>query len=132
METQLATHFSVLKHNAEKFQHNKELRESRQRRLQQAGVFRTPTNASWSFQASYGAAKELAGFDSMTVRATDGTQTLLKHALAVPRGSGEPVQRLTRPGVPQAVRLGAVRCLRSFLVLQLAGDAPTFLMSHTF
>ena len=25
----------------------------------------------------------------MTVRATDGTQTLLKHALAVPRGSGE-------------------------------------------
>ena len=94
----------MLKHNAEKFQHNKELRESRQRRLQQAGVFRTPTNASWSLQASYGAAKELAGFDSMTVRATDGTQTLLKHALAVPRGSGEPVQRLTRPGVPQAVR----------------------------
>ena len=131
METQLATHFSVLKHNAEKFQHNKELRESRQRRLQQAGVFRTPTNASWSFQASYGAAKELAGFDSMTVRAIDGTNPA-QARLSCARRSGEPVQRLTRPGVPQAVRLGAVRCLRSFLVLQLAGDAPIFLMSHTF
>ena len=43
-----------------------------------------PTHARRSFEPSYGAAKELAGFDSMTVRATDGTETLLKHALAVP------------------------------------------------
>ena len=104
VETQPATQFRVLQDNAEKFQHNKQLTEGRQARLQQAGAFRAPTNANRSFQPSYGAAKELAGFDSMTVRATDGTETLLKHALAVPRKSREPVQRLTRPGVPQAVR----------------------------
>ena len=76
VETQPATQF-----RAEKFQHNKELTEGRQRRLQQAGAFRAPTNANRSFQPSYGPAKELAGFDSMTVRATDGSETLLKHAL---------------------------------------------------
>ena len=48
--------------------------------------------------------RELAGYDSMTVRATDGSETLLKHALPVPRGSGEPRGRLTRPPVPLAVR----------------------------
>ena len=48
--------------------------------------------------------REVAGYDSMTVRATDGSETLLKHALPVPRGSGEPRGRLTRPPVPLAVR----------------------------
>ena len=47
--------------------------------------------------------RELAGYDSMTVRATDGSETLLKQALPVPRGSKEP-RRLTRPPVPLAVR----------------------------
>ena len=42
VETQPATHFRVLQDNAEKFQHNKELTEGRQRRLQQAGAFRAP------------------------------------------------------------------------------------------
>ena len=99
VETQRATHFRVLQDNAEKFQHNKELTEGRQRRLQQASAFRTPTNASQSPAQLQGLR---AGRLRLQVRATDGTQTLLKHALAVPRGSGEPVQRLT--GVPQAVR----------------------------
>ena len=40
----------------------------------------------------------------MTVRATDGSETLLKHALPVPDGSAEPKARLTRRQVPLAVR----------------------------
>ena len=46
----------------------------------------------------------VSSYDSMTVRATDGSETLLKHALPVPRGSAEPKARLTRPPVPLAVR----------------------------
>ena len=90
--------------NAEKFEHNKNLTEGRQRRLEEAGAFRAPTNAARSFQPQYGPVREVAGYDSMTVRATDGSQTLLKQALPVPRGSGEPRGRLTRPPVPLAVR----------------------------
>ena len=55
------------------------------------------------------AVREVADYDSMTVRATDGSETLLKHALPVPRGSAEPAARLTRPPV-----LLAVRQLRDF------------------
>ena len=91
VETQPATQFRVLQDNADKFLHNKKLTESRQRRLQEAGAFRAPLDARRSFEPRYGAAKELAGYDSMTARATDGTEALLKHALPVPRGSREPV-----------------------------------------
>ena len=94
----------MLQDNAEKFQHNKTLTEGRQARLKGAGAFRAPTNARRSFEPSYGAAKELAGYDSVVVRGTDGSETLLKHALPVPRGSAEPAARLTRAPVPQAVR----------------------------
>ncbi|CAE7518604.1 unnamed protein product, partial [Symbiodinium pilosum] len=104
VETQPATQFRVLQDNAEKFQHNKQLMEGRQARLQQAGAFRAPTNANRSFQPSYGPAKDLAGFDSITVRATDGSETLLKHALPVPRGSAEPKAALTRRPPPAPVR----------------------------
>ena len=89
--------------NAEKFEHNKNLTEGRQRRLlEEAGAFRAPTNAARSFQPQYGAVRELAGYDSMTVRATDGSETLLKHALPVPRGSGEPRGVLPAPAAPPA------------------------------
>ena len=94
----------VLQDNAEKFQHNKALTEGRQARLQKAGAFRAPTNANRSFQPSYGPARELAGFDSMTVRATDSSETLLKHALPVPRGSAEPRAALTQRPTPAPVR----------------------------
>ena len=90
--------------NAAKFKHNDELTRSRQRRLEEAGAFRAPTNAQRSFQPQYGAVREVSSYDSMTVRATDGSETLLKQALPVPRGSGEPVARLTRRPVPLAVR----------------------------
>ena len=40
--------------NAEKFEHNKNLTEGRQRRLEEAGAFRAPTNAARSFQPQYG------------------------------------------------------------------------------
>ena len=102
VETKPAATFRVLRDNAEKFEHNKKLTEGRQRRLEDA--FRAPTNAARSFQPQYGPVREVAGYDSMTVRATDGSETLLKHALPVPRGSGEPRGRLTRPPVPLAVR----------------------------
>ena len=72
--------------------------------MEEAGAFRAPTNAARSFQPQYGPVREVAGYDSMTVRATDGSETLLKQALPVPRGSGEPRGRLTRPPVPLAVR----------------------------
>ena len=96
VETKPAATFRVFQDNAEKFQHNKRLTEGRQRRLQEAGAFRAPTNAARSFQPQYGPARDLASFDSMVVRGTDGSETLLKHALPVPRGSAEPVARLTR------------------------------------
>ena len=44
-----------------------------------------PTNAARSFQPQYGAVRELAGYDLMTARTTDGSETLLNHALPVPR-----------------------------------------------
>ena len=88
VETKPAATFRVLRDNAEKFEHNKNLTEGRQRRLEEAGAFRAPTNAARSFQPQYGTVRELAGYDSMTARATDGSETLLKHALPVPRGSG--------------------------------------------
>ena len=104
VETMPAATFRVYQDNARKFKHNDELTRSRQRRLDEAGAFRAPTNAQRSFQPQYGAVREVAGYDSMTVRATDGSETLLKHALPVPRGSAEPKARLTRPPVPLAVR----------------------------
>ena len=94
VETKPAATFRVYQDNADKFQHNKRLTEGRQRRLQEAGAFRAP-NAARSFQPQYGPARDLASYDSMVVRGTDGSETLLKHALPVPRGSAEPVARLT-------------------------------------
>ena len=100
VETMRAATFRVYQDNASKFQHNKRLTEGRRRRLEEAGAFRAPTNARRSFEPQYGPAREVASMDSMVVRATDGTETLLKHALPVPRGSAT----LTRPPVPLAIR----------------------------
>ena len=104
VETMPAASFRVYQDNAAKFQHNKELTEGRKRRLEEAGDFRAPTNARRSFEPQYGPARNVASVDSMVVRATDGTETLLKHALPVPRGSAEPKAKLTRPPVPLAIR----------------------------
>ena len=104
VETMPAATVRVYQDNARKFKHNDELTRSRQRRLEEAGAFRAPTNAARSFQPQYGAVREVSSYDSMTVRATDGSETLLKHALPVPRGSAEPKARLTRPPVPLAAR----------------------------
>ena len=104
VETMPAATFRVYQDNARKFKHNDELTRSRQRRLEEAGAFRAPTNAARSFQPQYGAVREVSSYDSMMVRATDGSETLLKQALPVPRGSAEPRGRLTRPPVPLAVR----------------------------
>ena len=84
VETMPAATFRVYQDNARKFKHNDELTRSRQRRLEEAGAFRAPTNAARSFQPQYGAVREVSSYDSMTVRATDGPETLLKHALPVP------------------------------------------------
>ena len=104
VETMPAATFRVYQDNARKFKHNDELTRSRQRRLEEAGAFRAPTNAARSFQPQYGAVREVSSYDSMTVRATDGSETLLKHALPVPRGSAEPKARLTRRPEPLAIR----------------------------
>ena len=93
--------------NAQKFQHYKQLTQRRQERLEEMGAFRAPTNARRSFEPQYGTVKDVASYDSMAVRATDGSETLLKHALPVPHGSAEPKgpkARLTRPPVPLAIR----------------------------
>ena len=104
VETMPTATFRVYQDNATKFQHNKKLTEGRKRRLEEAGAFRAPTNARRSFEPQYGPAREIASIDSMVVRATDGAETLLKHALPVPRGSAEPKAKLTRPPVPLAIR----------------------------
>ena len=100
VERMPAATFRVYQDNARKFKHNDELTRSRQRRLEEAGAFRAPTNAARSFQAQYGAVREVSSYDSMMV----GSETLLKHALPVPRRSAEPKARLTRRPVPLAVR----------------------------
>ena len=67
-------------------------------------VIRAPTNAARSFNPQYGDVQRLGAVDSMTVRSTEGRETLLKLALPAPQGSGNAAGRLTRRGRPAAVR----------------------------
>ena len=104
VEKQPATEFRVLQDNADKFQHNKDLTDRRVKAVQDAGAFRAPTNAARSFNPQYGDVQQLGAVDSMTVRSTEGRETLLKLALPAPQGSGNAAGRLTRRGRPAAVR----------------------------
>ena len=52
----------------------------------------------------YGDVQRLGAVDSMTVRSTEGRETLLKLALPAPQGSGNAAGRLTRRGRPAAAR----------------------------
>ena len=88
VETKPAATFRVLRDNAEKFEHNKNLTEGRQRRLEEAGAFRAPTNAARSFQPQYGPVREVAGYDSTTVRATDGSGDSAEAGAARAEGLG--------------------------------------------
>ena len=108
VEKQPATEFRVLQDNADKFQHNKDLSERRVKAVEDAGAFRAPTNAARSFNPQYGEVQRLGAVDSMTVRSTEGRETLLKLALPAP-GSGNAAGRLTRR------RPAAVRQLDDFL-----------------
>ena len=56
--------------------------------VEDAGAFRAPTNAARSFNPQHGDAQQLRAVDSMTVRSTEGRETLLKLALPAPQGSG--------------------------------------------
>ena len=84
VEKQPATEFRVLQDNADKFQHNKDLTDRRVKAVQDV--------------------QQLGAVDSMTVRSTEGRETLLKLALPAPQGSGNAAGRLTRRGRPAAVR----------------------------
>ena len=86
VEKQPATEFRVLQDNADKFQHNKDLTERRVKAVEDAGAFRAPTNAARSFNPQYGDVQQLGAVDSMTVRSTEGRETLLKLALPAPQG----------------------------------------------
>ena len=99
VERQPATEFRVLQDNADKFQHNKDLTDRRVKAVEDAGAFRAPTNAARSFNPQYGDVQRLGAVDSMTVRSTEGRETLLKLALPAP-GSGNAAGR----GRPAAVR----------------------------
>ena len=99
VERQPATEFRVLQDNADKFQHNKDLTDRRVKAVEDAGAFR----AARSFNPQYGDVQRLGAVDSMTVRSTEGRETLLKLALPAP-GSGNAAGRLTRRGRPAAVR----------------------------
>ena len=79
VEKQPATEFRVL----HKFQHNKDLTDRRVKAVQDAGAFQAPTNAARSFNPQYGDV-QLGAVDSMTVRSTEGRETLLKLALPAP------------------------------------------------
>ena len=109
VEKQPATEFRVLQDNADKFQHNKDLTERRVKAVEDVGAFRAPTNAARSFNPQYGDVQRLGAVDSMTVRSTEGRETLLKLALPAPQGSGNAAGRLTRR------RPAAVRQLDDFL-----------------
>ena len=98
VEKQPATKFRLLQDNADKFQHNKDLTDQRMKAVEDAGAFRAPTNPQ------YGGEQQLRAVDSMTVRSTEGRETLLKLALSAPQGSGNAAGRLTRRGRPAAVR----------------------------
>ena len=78
VEKQPATEFRVLQDNADKFQHNKDLTDRRAKAVEDAGAFRAPTNAARSFNPQYGDVQRLGAVDSMTVRSTEGRETLLK------------------------------------------------------
>ena len=104
VEKQPATEFRLLQDNADKFQHNKDLTDRRMKAVEDAGAFRAPTNAARSFNPQYGDVQQLRAVDSMTVRSTEGRETLLKLALPAPQGSGNAAGRLTRRGRPAAVR----------------------------
>ena len=104
VEKQPATEFRVLQDNADRFQHNKDLTERRIKAIEDAGAFRAPTNAARTSTPEYGDVQQLAAVDSMTVRGTEGRETLLKLALPAPQGSGNAAGRLTRRGRPAAVR----------------------------
>ena len=104
VEKQPATEFRVLQDNADKFQRNKDLTNRRIKAVEDAGAFRAPTNAARSFNPQYGDVQQLRAVDSMTVRSTEGRETLLKLALPAPQGSGNAAARLTRRGRPAAVR----------------------------
>ena len=103
MEKQPATEFRLLQDNADKFQQNKDLTDRRMKAIEDAWDFRAPTNATRSFNPQYGDVR-LQAVDSMTVRRTEGRETLLKLALPAPLGSGNAAGRLTRRGRPAAVR----------------------------
>ena len=77
VEKQPATEFRVLQDNADKFQHNKDLTDRRVKAVEDAGAFQAPTNAARSFP-QYGDVQRLGAVDSMTVRSTEGRETLLK------------------------------------------------------
>ena len=109
VERQPATEFRVLQDNADKFQHNKDLTDRRVKVVEDVGAFRAPTNAARSFNPQYGDVQRLGAVDSMTVRSTEGRETLLKLALPAPQGSGNAAGRLTRH------RPAAVRQLDDFL-----------------
>ena len=109
VERQPATEFRVLQDNADKFQHNKDLTDRRVKAVEDAGAFRASTNAARSFNPQYGDVQRLGAVDSMTVRSTEGRETLLKLALPAPQGSGNAAGRLTRRGT------AAVRQLDDFL-----------------
>ena len=104
VEKQPATEFRVLQDNANRFQHNKDLTNRRIKAVEDVGAFRAPTNAASSFNPQYGDVQQLRAVDSMTVRSTEGRETLLKLALPAPQGSGNAAGRLTRRGRPAAVR----------------------------
>ena len=88
VEKQPATEFRVLQDNADRFQHNKDLTNRRIKAVEDAGAFRAPTKAARSFSPQYGDAQQLRAVDSMTVRSTEGRETLASSCEAAGRLPG--------------------------------------------
>ena len=86
VETMPAASFRVYRDNAQKFKHNDELTRSRQRRLEEAGAFPASTIPA---PVRFELRPDWCEHGSMR---------------SVPRGSGEPVARLTRRPGPLAAR----------------------------
>ena len=108
VEKQPATEFRVLQDNADKFQRNKDLTERRVKAVQGCGRLPSADERGEELQPSVRRRAAAGAVDSMTVRSTEGRETLLKLALPAP-GSGNAAGRLTRR------RPAAVRQLDDFL-----------------
>ena len=106
VEKNPSQNFDVLKANAQKFDHNRNLYVQRREELKEDGAFRAPIkDGGRSFNPRYGPVQTLGRIEGTIVRNADGRGELLKNVLPVPVGSANSAGRLTDPTIGRKTRL---------------------------